>query len=153
MITLIYNLESTPLNTFTLDVLNTIKNDLKIPLKNNFIDRGLLLQILRQIMSITDFGESDIEDEILLFFTKQAAKLMDKNPKLNFVLLGSNYNIFLVFSQHIRNKHFNHEKIKVLVEEKTILFDETGKFTGDKESLHIFAQKLSSAKGKSIFSL
>ncbi len=153
MITLIYNSESTPLNTFTLDVLNTIKDGLKIPLKDNSIDRGLLLQILEQIVSNTNFGNSDIEHEILLFFTEQAAKLIKTNPKLNLVLSGSNHNIFYAFGQHIRNEHIDNESIKVLFGKNTIFFNEKGEFTGNEKSLDAFGQKLYLAKNESMFSL
>lgn len=148
-----YNPESTPLNTFTLDVLNTIKDGLKIPLKDNFIDRSLLLQILEQIVSNTNFGNSDIEHKILLFFTEQAAKLIKTNPELNLVLLGSNHNIFYAFGQHIRKKHINHESIKVLFGENTIFFNEIGELTGNEKSLNAFGQKLYLAKNESFFSL
>lgn len=152
MITLIYNSESTPLNTFTLDVLKLIKDEITLPFRDNSVDRNLLFEVLQYIASHTNFGDSKIENEILLFFTQHALELIKINHNVNFVLKGSNHHIYLAFGQHIKGKHINHKKIRIYFNDEIISFDKDGTLTGKDDLLIFFMEELYQAKMKSFYS-
>ena len=146
MITITYTLANAPLNTFNLEVLKLIKDKITLPFRDNSVDRNLLFEVLQYIASHTNFGDSKIENEILLFFTQHALELIKINHNVNFVLQGSNHHIYLAFSQHIKAKHINHKKIRIYFNDEIISFDEDGTLTGNDNLLNLFMKQLYQAK-------
>lgn len=67
MITITYTPVNKALNTFNLEALELIENEITLPFRNNSVDRNLLFEVLQYIASHANFGNSKIENEILFF--------------------------------------------------------------------------------------